>query len=69
MLQISSLLPFYRLEEWRAPHQKPLITVLLPLLCYSQMCHTTSVVVEFMYADFILTSFPFIDVELIGREG
>lgn len=46
-----------------------LIAILLPLLWYIHMCHTTSVVVEFTYAGFILTSFPFVDVELIGREG
>jgi hypothetical protein len=68
MLQISSLLPSYRLGEWRASHQEPLIAVLLPFSA-TAMCRNTSVVVELTYAGFILTSFPFIDVELIGREG
>jgi hypothetical protein len=44
---------------------RTLIFVLLPLFCYSHTCHTTSGVVELTYACFILTSFPFVDVELM----
>jgi hypothetical protein len=39
-----------------------------PSLLQTHVC-TTSVVVEFIYAGFILTSFLYVDAELIGREG
>jgi hypothetical protein len=45
-----------------AGRQKPLIAVLLPLLCYSHTCRTISVVVELIYAGVILNSLPFRNV-------
>jgi hypothetical protein len=50
-------------EEGRATSRKPFKAVLLLLL------HTISVVIELIYVGFILASFSFLDVELIGREG
>jgi hypothetical protein len=37
--------------------------------CYSHTRRTNSVVVKLNYADVVVTSFPFVDVELIGWEG
>jgi hypothetical protein len=51
-----------------AASEAPLVGF-LPLLCYSHTCCTASLVVELTYAGFILTYIPFIDVELIGKEG
>jgi hypothetical protein len=66
---VSALLPLLRLGEWRSPRRTPLLAVLVPTLYYSHICLTTSVVVELTYAGFILSSFPFLDVELIRRKG